>query len=256
MRRLLEWLDLSHTLSGAIHVTAGLCGLAIVSGALIGGIGSTEAALRPDAARPQVAAVTPAPAVDPSVTPVTLASLDLRTAPASDIFPAIFQQDGAAFVRSAVVGKTSAVHVTLRDLEKQRGCLTQGIYYEARGESIVGQFAVGQVILNRVLSGRYPANICGVVFQGQKSGKCQFSFACNGDMNKPRDPVAWRKAQRIAHYMLAGKFRPNVVGPSTYYHATYVNPSWAHRMVEVVKIGQHIFYKSPDMLAADDSNPS
>jgi len=247
MRRLLEWLDVSHTISGALHVTVGLVGLAVVSGALLSSINSTEAVPVAAIAAAHVASAVPA---DGHVLQASLAA----AGPASIVVPAVFREADAtsALVQNAIAVEP-AIHINLRDLEKERRCLTEGIYFEARGESAVGQLAVAEVILNRVTSGLYPASICGVVFQGQKSKQCQFSFVCNGDMDKPRDPVAWRKAQRLAHYVLAGKVRTSIVGPATYYHATYVNPNWAQHMVEVAKIGQHVFYRTAD---ASDSNPS
>lgn len=251
MRKLLEWLDLSQILSGAAHVAVGLCGLAVVSAALLGSIAATQPALSGNAAAARFAG---------SAVPAGQAA-SLRFAAAADVpasieVPAVFRQTDArnALLRNAIATDTPTVSIALRDLEKERRCLTEGIYFEARGEGVVGQLAVAEVILNRVVSGRYPSNICGVVFQGQASKRCQFSFACNGDMKKRREPVAWRKAQRIAHYVLAGKVRNSIVGPATFYHATYVSPYWAQSMVEVVKVGQHIFYRSAD--AGDGSNPS
>ncbi|MEL6751247.1 MAG: cell wall hydrolase, partial [Pseudomonadota bacterium] len=64
---------------------------------------------------------------------------------------------------------------------KQRRCLANGIYFEARGESVQGQKAVAQVILNRVKNPAYPNSICGVVYQNKHMrNACQFSFACDG----------------------------------------------------------------------------
>lgn len=250
MRRLLEWLDVSHMLSGTAHIAVGLFCLTAVSGALVSSMTATEAMPARAAGSNIVAsALVPAPLTVASGSQVIQASL-AEDAAASITVPAVFRSADATSVllRNAVVSPP-VLNIKLSDLEKERRCLTEGIYFEARGESAVGQLAVAEVILNRVMSGRYPANICGVVFQGAKSNQCQFSFACNGDMKKPRDPVAWRKAQRLAHYVLAGKVRNTIVGSATFYHAAYVNPYWAPRMVEVVKIGQHIFYRS----AADEA---
>lgn len=249
MRRLFEWLDLSQTLSGAAHVAVGLCGLAVVSGALLGSIAATQPAMSSTgAARGASLAASHGSAAE-----LRLTAAD---APASIAVPAVFRQADAnsALLRNAIATDVPSINIALRDLEKERRCLTEGIYFEARGESVVGQLAVAEVILNRVVSSRYPASICGVVFQGQASKRCQFSFACNGDMKKRREQVAWRKAQRIAHYVLAGKVRDSIVGPATFYHATYVSPYWAHSMVEVAKVGQHIFYRSAD--GGDGSNRS
>ncbi|MEN6541755.1 cell wall hydrolase [Parvibaculum sp.] len=246
MRKLLEWLDASHIISGALHVTVGLIGITVVSATLLTSITSTEAL--PVIARAKLVAD-----AKPEGARVVPASLD-GDASASVAIPAVFRPSNSrsSLVENAVPLKP-AIKIDLRDLEKERRCLTEGIYFEARGESAIGQLAVAEVILNRVMSGVYPASICGVVFQGQKSKQCQFSFACNGDLDRPRDPVAWRKSQRLAHYVLSGRVRSSIVGPATYYHASYVNPNWAQRMVEVAKIGQHVFYRTVD---DSDSNPS
>ncbi len=250
MRRLLEWLDMSHMLSGTAHIAVGLFCLTAVSGALVSSMTATEAMPTAAAGSNIIAsALVPAPDTTASGAQALQASL-AADASASITVPAVFRSaDATAVLLHNAVVSPPVLNIKLSDLEKERRCLTEGIYFEARGESAVGQLAIAEVILNRVASGRYPANICGVVFQGAKSNQCQFSFACNGDMKKPRDPVAWRKAQRLAHYVLAGKVRNTIVGSATFYHAAYVNPYWAPRMVEVVKIGQHIFYRS----AADEA---
>ncbi len=246
MRKLLEWLDASHIISGALHVTVGLVGLTVVSATLLTSITSTEAI-------PVVGLAKQFAVAQPEGARVVQATFD-GAAPASLAIPAVFRPSNtkSALLENAVP-LTPAIKIDLRNLEKERRCLTEGIYFEARGESAIGQLAVAEVILNRVTSGLYPTSICGVVFQGQKSKQCQFSFACNGELDRPRDPVAWRKSQRLAHYVLSGRVRSSIVGPATYYHATYVNPNWAQRMVEVAKIGQHVFYRTVD---AEDFNPS
>jgi spore germination cell wall hydrolase CwlJ-like protein len=58
-----------------------------------------------------------------------------------------------------------------RDLsENELGCLVENVYFEARGEDVLGQAAVAYVTLNRVRSPDYPDTICDVVWQ-----KGQFS---------------------------------------------------------------------------------
>jgi len=127
---------------------------------------------------------------------------------------------------------------------KQRACLAQAIYFEARSESESGQAAVAQVILNRVASRLYPATVCGVVYQNRHRFKaCQFSFACEGRSLAIRETRAWEHAQRIADEVLAGQTYLANIGPSTHYHATYVSPGWAKRLKRMDRIGTHIFYK-------------
>jgi len=124
-------------------------------------------------------------------------------------------------------------------------CLTEAVYYEARGEPVDGQRAVAQVVLNRVRHPAFPNSICGVVFQGSsRSTGCQFSFTCDGSMRGPRNPAAWARAREIAAAALSGYvFAP--VGLATHFHADYVHPGWASAMRRAVKIGAHIFYRWP-----------
>jgi hypothetical protein len=127
--------------------------------------------------------------------------------------------------------------------DRERRCLAIAIYFEARGEPVNGQVAVGQVILNRVRSPLFPETICGVVYQGQMNPGCQFSFTCDGKTDTPRNDAQWSQAQDIARRIMAGELWLPEVGYSTYYHANYVSPYWAGSMSKIDKIGRHIFYK-------------
>jgi spore germination cell wall hydrolase CwlJ-like protein len=128
---------------------------------------------------------------------------------------------------------------------KQQKCLAEGIYFEARGESELGQAAVAQVILNRVRNPAYPDTICDVVYQNKnKRGACQFSFACDGIADRVRSRKAWRTAQRIAGDVTDGRIWIEEVGDSTHYHANYVHPRWGRSMIQADTIGAHIFYRT------------
>jgi hypothetical protein len=126
---------------------------------------------------------------------------------------------------------------------RERRCLATALYFEARGEPVRGQIAVGQVILNRVRSPQFPETICGVVFQGQHQPGCQFSFACDGKTDIPRDDREWAQAQDLSKKIMAGELWLQEVGYSTYFHANYVSPYWKGDMSRIDKIGRHIFYK-------------
>jgi len=126
-----------------------------------------------------------------------------------------------------------------RDLD----CLTDAVYYEARGETPAGQAAVAQVVLNRVRHPAFPKTVCGVVFQGVAAGDgCQFSFACDGSMRKPREPAAWRRAEQIAGRALSGFVMPSV-GNATHFHVIGLDPGWGPRLLRVAQIGLHVFYR-------------
>ncbi len=122
-------------------------------------------------------------------------------------------------------------------------CLTAAVYYEAGLESLDGQRAVAQVVLNRVRHPHYPNTVCGVVFQGhtRRTG-CQFTFTCDGALRRTPAAHLWERSRAIAQAALAGYVhRP--VGQATHYHANYVFPYWAPTLTKVATIGAHIFYR-------------
>ncbi|WP_088344097.1 MULTISPECIES: cell wall hydrolase [Rhodomicrobium] len=125
-------------------------------------------------------------------------------------------------------------------------CMATAVYFEARGESTKGQIAVAQVIMTRVRSDFYPNTICGVVYQGQwNKNACQFSFACDGVADTPKEKDEWEAALQVAKNVMSGKVYLEEVGDATHYHATYVSPQWRKLVKRVTKIGVHIFYKAP-----------
>jgi spore germination cell wall hydrolase CwlJ-like protein len=149
-------------------------------------------------------------------------------------------QDAAALIPASQIGAPA------RDLAQDLDCLTQVVYYEARGESARGQAAVAQVVLNRVHHPAFPKTVCGVVFQrtGQAAGKseCQFSFVCDGSMERSRDPAAWRRARTVAAQVMAGS-TASQVGAATNFHAVRLGKMWGDSLVRVAQVGLHVFYR-------------
>lgn len=125
--------------------------------------------------------------------------------------------------------------------DDQWQCLATAIYHEARGETIRGQFAVAEVILNRADSPAYPRSICGVVHQGGKGG-CQFSFTCDGKSDRVGEKAAWSRAAKIARLMIDGAPRALTAG-ATHFHTVGVRPGWARRFDRTASIGAHLFYR-------------
>ena len=129
------------------------------------------------------------------------------------------------------------------DAARAAECLTAAIYYEARSETVDGQRAVAQVVLNRVRDRAFPHSVCGVVYQGstRRTG-CQFSFTCDGSMAYRRDPSAWDRARAVAQAALAGSvYAP--VGAATFYHTNAILPWWAPSLARIGSVGAHIFYR-------------
>ncbi|MBM2576720.1 cell wall hydrolase [Jannaschia sp. Os4] len=126
---------------------------------------------------------------------------------------------------------------------KEFACLKEAIYFEARGEPIRGQYAVAEVIMNRVDSKRYPDTICGVVNQGTgRLHACQFSYTCDGLPETMTERRAADIAGKIAREVMDGKER-RITGDATHYHADYVDPYWNKVYPRTATVGTHIFYK-------------
>jgi spore germination cell wall hydrolase CwlJ-like protein len=132
-----------------------------------------------------------------------------------------------------------AMYAAAAPLDEQTNCLAVAVYHEARGETLEGQLAVANVVINRARSGRYPPTWCEVVKQ-----PWQFSFVRKGRF-PPVDAGsrAWWNAQSIAR-IAASNAAAAVPSDCLWYHADYVAPSWGRRLTRVEKIGAHIFYRA------------
>ena len=133
-------------------------------------------------------------------------------------------------------------------------CMAQNIYYEARGESLKGKQAVGNVVLNRVDHKKYPDTICGVVYEAKRyswnndvviPGQCQFSWYCDGLSDNPKEKTTWRNALIVAKdaYTLY-KLGTDVTDGSMWYHAQNVSPNWRHDFDYIGRIDDHLFYRT------------
>ena len=125
--------------------------------------------------------------------------------------------------------------------DSEFACLKEAVYFESRGEGVKGQFAVAEVILNRVDSPAYPNTICGVVAQGN-ARSCQFSYNCDGKAEVMHEAGSEELASRIAAIMLRGAPRDLTYG-ATHFHTKAVNPRWSRVYEQTASIGQHVFYR-------------
>jgi spore germination cell wall hydrolase CwlJ-like protein len=127
--------------------------------------------------------------------------------------------------------------------EAEIGCLALTIYYEARGESEAGKRAVGYVVMNRVRSGAFPADVCAVVQQGgERRHRCQFSWWCDGLSDRPRDRQALRESLSLAHAIYKGCVPDPTLG-ALWFHTTRVKPAWSKTSGPGRRIGRHVFYR-------------
>jgi spore germination cell wall hydrolase CwlJ-like protein len=137
--------------------------------------------------------------------------------------------------------------------QKQVDCLAQNIYHEAGYEPQEGKVAVAMVTLNRLASGNYAGDVCGVVKQ-KTNGTCQFSWYCAVTGLTIRDYSLYNDIRNLAvNVMMNYDNMKDITGGATYYHADYVNPGW--RLPKTTKIGRHIFYKSnKDIVTSKELN--
>lgn len=134
---------------------------------------------------------------------------------------------------------------------KQWQCLSEALYFEARGESIKGQVAVAEVILNRVDSPAYPDSVCGVINQGTgRKFACQFTYTCDGRAEIINEQSAYERVAKIARLVMDGLPR-NLTKGATHYHTTSVRPSWARKFPKTAKIGSHVFYRQPIVVSSN-----
>lgn len=122
--------------------------------------------------------------------------------------------------------------------QEQFSCLVHNLYFEARGESALGQRAVAWVTINRMLSEQFPDTICDVVWQDN-----QFSWTHDGKSDQPQDEQSLAQAEAMAREVLKNyDIRPDPTEGSLFFHADRVNPSWSESFNRVVQIDAHIFY--------------
>ncbi|MFL2800387.1 MAG: cell wall hydrolase [Paracoccaceae bacterium] len=129
-------------------------------------------------------------------------------------------------------------------MNREMKCLSEALYFEARGEQIEGQIAVADVIINRKNSNRFPSTICGVVSEGShKKHACQFSYNCDGKLELIYDKKTYSRIVKLSSMILNGAFS-DVTNGATFFHASEVSPSWSKKFQKTKKIGRHIFYKN------------
>jgi spore germination cell wall hydrolase CwlJ-like protein len=122
-------------------------------------------------------------------------------------------------------------------------CLAEALYFEARGETVKGQFAVAEVIMNRVDSSRFPQSVCGVIHQGTgRKYQCQFTYTCDGNPERISEPHAFERVAKVARVVLDGR-APDLTNGATHYHTTNVRPKWSRVYEKTAAIGVHLFYR-------------
>ena len=127
---------------------------------------------------------------------------------------------------------------------RETSCLTEVIYHEGRGQPVEALIAVGQTVINRALSGAYPATLCGVVSQRHGAGgDCQYSFVCDGLSGVSKEQADWQLAGALAARLLSGAAWIADIGDATHFHPLAEHPAWSHYLQRVKRIGGIVFYR-------------
>ncbi len=146
-------------------------------------------------------------------------------------------------VTADIPQNSSALVANSKAFAHEVSCLAEAVYYEARSETISGQKAVAEVILNRVGHKAFPNTVCAVVYQGaERTTGCQFSFACDGSNAILPRGKNWSEAQDISRHMMM-RASAAITNRATHYHTTNVNPKWAPSLRKLRQYDTHVFYR-------------
>jgi spore germination cell wall hydrolase CwlJ-like protein len=184
----------------------------------------------------QAAFSKPPPTPPPPIEPLELKEI------APEVAKAI--NDKVPFTEGSVPGaKPFRLAGSANDIARAVDCLASAIFYEAGAETLDGQRAVAQVVLNRVRHPAFPHSVCGVVYQGStRTTGCQFSFSCDGSMRRVPSAASWSRLRDLAQSMLKGAvYKP--VGLATHYHTDWVLPYWSAKLDKIRAEGTHLFFR-------------
>jgi spore germination cell wall hydrolase CwlJ-like protein len=164
--------------------------------------------------------------------------------PPTDKFVSIPLIDSVAVTPRVEIPTMPTQHqLVVAQLESEHRCLSEALYYEARGEGAVGQEAVAEVIFNRLRQHTYPHSICGIVYQGSSVRACQFAFACDGQRAHPKIATDWATAETVAAQILTGELRiGSLTGDALYFRAANqaLEPDGLERTIQ---IGNQVFFR-------------
>ena len=160
--------------------------------------------------------------------------------------------DKALGLAIAIAILLMATKVIAFEINKPKFCLAQNIYFESGNQPLAGKVAVAQVVINRVEDNKFPADICGVVYQSKLGtnwrgdiyplrNKCQFSWYCDGKSDIPTDSKTWDQSMLLAERVL-DNFYPDITEGALWYHSDAVKPYWSKQLNRTVTIDNHLFY--------------
>jgi spore germination cell wall hydrolase CwlJ-like protein len=137
---------------------------------------------------------------------------------------------------------------------KQVACMAKNIFYEAGGETMLGQAAVARVVMNRVNHG-FAETPCKVIYQKtliNENVVCQFSWVCEDKSEPNKASARYKQAEMVAYQTMMGMYKDVVPKTTLFFHSINIDPSWPYK--QVAKIGNHIFYSKQKVKNEQKSN--
>lgn len=131
-------------------------------------------------------------------------------------------------------------------------CMALNIYFETRGEPLLGKVAVGMVTMNRVRSAYFPNSICAVVYS-----QSQFSWTIDKYSDVPKQGETWNEIMTLANQIVSGQIKNDPTGKAShFYNPQKAAPRWARKFKKTAIIGNHVFCQMPGFLASFAQNKS
>lgn len=144
-----------------------------------------------------------------------------------------FQKNNNLTADGVVGAKTlAALGISSKDVYNSADyeLLARIISAEARGESYLGQVAVGAVVLNRVEHPSFPDTLSGVVYQNGA-----FSCLYDGQFYEPIADSAYKAARDALNGLDPSG------GAIYYYNPTVATSKWIFSRPVITTIGRHVF---------------
>lgn len=120
-------------------------------------------------------------------------------------------------------------------------CIAANVFFESRGEPLLGQIAVANVTMTRAKQNS--SKVCRVVLKRKQFSWTISRVAPDGSVRSKaieRDPKSWARSLVIGQLAL-WQMLPNAAHGATHFHTTKVSPWWASDYKQVARIGNHIF---------------
>lgn len=181
-----------------------------------------------------------------TASPQTITATSAMIRPMTGQAVVVMPADSPAPIQRAILVESPPLHSALSldrrvvaagadvsNLDADLSCMAKAIHHEAANQSLKGQLAVAQLIMNRVKSPRFPKTICAVVNQAGQ-------FFHTARYHPRASDERWHTAVGVAR-IAREDAEPSLVPGALFYHASYVRPHWRH--AEVARIGQHVFYR-------------